>query len=369
TQCVAQTSPHDIAPDNCFRSVHWSPDGQSLATSSEDNALRIYDYNQCANEPQKLEPRLAISHGETLTAYAWYPFMNSADPATCCIAENTRDQPIHLRDTNNGGVRARYTALSSHETILTAGSVAFSSDGANILAGYAGHLAQFDVHRPGLPVDLAPLSPSRRSKEGMKGIVSCIAPNTDGRTMACATFSGHMSVRLQKDIRNSEILWSFPEEYGGRRGIDHTKWSSDGGILWASTRGSERYLVAWDTRDMRGPLHAIARQSARPDRGSQQRMLFDFDQSGRYLVAGQSDGSVAVYDTWYLDCNKPAYFSAHGDMVAGVCAHPYYSLLATASGQRHFDQPGSESEEDGDSRAPDNSLKIWSVSASYTQVE
>ncbi|KAJ1827948.1 Telomerase Cajal body protein 1, partial [Coemansia sp. RSA 2599] len=234
TQCVARTSAEDIASDNCFRSVHWSPDGQSLAASNEDNALRIYDYQPAEGEQKQLEPRLTIAHGETLTAYRWYPYMSTSDPATCCIAEATRDQPIHIRDSNSGAVRASYAAYSAHETLMTAGAVAFSWDGAKILAGYAGHLAQFDVQRPGLPVDTGATTPSRRSKEGMKGVVSCIAPrNNDTRTMACASFSGHLSVRLQADIKAAELVWAFPEEYGGRRGIDHLAWSPDGGLLWA----------------------------------------------------------------------------------------------------------------------------------------
>ena len=45
-------------------------------------------------------------------------------------------------------------------------------------------------------------------------------------------------------------------------------------------------------------------------------------------------------------------FEAHTDTVNGVSFHPYWGLLATASGRRHFHIEDSETEE--------NSLKIWS---------
>ncbi|KAJ2703455.1 hypothetical protein FB645_003895 [Coemansia sp. IMI 203386] len=368
TQCVARTSVDGISADNCFRSVMWSPDGQCLATSSEDNTLRIYDYQTAT--VSTLHSRLSITHGETLTSYSWYPYMNTSDPATCCIATSMRDQPIHLRDTNTGLVRASYIGHSSHETLLTANSVAFVADGTRLLAGYSGHLASYDIQRPGMPVEMASMSLSRRSKDGMKGVVSCIAPSRDCTTMVCGTFSGHMSVRSQIDIGKAEMVWRFPDEYGGQRGVDHIAWSSNGCYLWASGRGARRYLVCWDLRDMRGPLHVVAKRPSTVG-SSSQRMRFDFDQSGRHLVAGEYDGSVSVHDTWNMDNNATSgYFGAHKDMVPGVCAHPYYSLLATASGQRHFEQPNSDSDNEGSSNgavSPDNSLKIWSVSASYAQ--
>jgi telomerase Cajal body protein 1 len=55
----------------------------------------------------------------------------------------------------------------------------------------------------------------------------------------------------------------------------------------------------------------------------------------------------------------------HSDCVNGVSLHPWKSLLATCSGQRHFDSGVSDDEEDGKSSenvSKEFSFKIWNLS-------
>ncbi|KAI7823943.1 WD40-repeat-containing domain protein [Kickxella alabastrina] len=362
--CIAETKSSDILPHTCFRSAQWSPDGTSIATSSDDNTLRIYSLSET-----DLSLQTQIPHGETLTAHAWYPYMSQSDPATCCIATATRDQPIHLRDTNTGRVRASYTAYDPHEKLMTAGAMQFGADGRGIFGGYRGYVAKFDLQRSGLPVDQAAMTPSRRSKDGVKGIVSCLDAAGPSGLLACGTFSGYLGLRSQCNLADSQWAWVFPTEYGGRAGVGHMRWSPNGRVLWAESRGAARHIVAWDIRDMRGPLAVIPKPAGPAMRGvaAQQRMQFDFDMGGRFLVTGECNGQVTFHDTWNLDAAPVVRVVAHDDLVSGVSSHPYYPMLATASGQRHFDND-SES-----SPLPllsiDNSLKVWSVAASYCPYE
>ncbi|KAJ1732895.1 hypothetical protein LPJ61_001824 [Coemansia biformis] len=364
--CVAQTDQEQNQA--FFRCAKWSPDGTTVATSSGDNALRLYNLSAAVmrfadHAEQKSEmcaPEVVVPHGETLLDYAWYPYMNQHDPATCCLVESMRDHPIQLRDSTSGGadsVRASYVAYDAKDVLMSASAVAFSADGASVLAGYAHHIARFDVQRPGLPVDLATTSPSRRSRDGMKGIVSCVAPPlgaAPSQTVACASFSGQLGLFHATGGLGSIAVWRVPEEYRGC-GVTELRWAPNGVNLWAASRQSQ-YIVAWDVRDVRGPCAVLRRPCS-----TQQRMGFDFDSTGRHLVAGEMDGHVSIHDTTALDDARPvARLAAHGDLVAAVSTHPYYPLLATASGQRHF----GDAHDDAPAR-PDHSLRIWSVPAGY----
>ncbi|KAI8323350.1 WD40 repeat-like protein, partial [Martensiomyces pterosporus] len=329
-----------------FKGAKWSPDGTMVAAHLEDNSLRLYDVSNAVSSFSSKEQHESaaavhscrslqtICHGETLVDYAWYPYMSRYDPALCCLVESTRDHPLHLRDTNSGKVRASYVAYDSKDVLMTASAVAFSPDAGSILAGYNGSIARFDMQRPGLPVDQVATTPTRRSRDGMKGIVSCIAvsPATaPAKMVACGSFSGQMSLRSLGQLEASCIgVWPAPAEYGGR-GVTQLKWSPDGMLLWVASRQS-MHIVGWDVRDMRGPWAVVLRDSL-----TQQRMGFDLDATGRHIVAGEMDGCVAFHDIYAEEGQQQrARMRMHGDLVSDVCSHPYYPLLATTSGQRHF---------------------------------
>ncbi|PIA16368.1 WD40 repeat-like protein, partial [Coemansia reversa NRRL 1564] len=321
-----------------IRSAKWSPDGTLVATNTDNNTLRLYDLtdvvSQYATQTQGAKTSLStimqISHGETLLDYAWYPYMNQHAPATCCLIESTSDHPLHLRDSNSGGVRASYAAYNAKELLMTASSTAFSGDGSSVFGGYTNYIARFDVQRPGTPVDLASTSPSRRSRGGLKGIVSCLVPAPGSMPtgmLGCASFSGQIGLVHSTTDMKEMTVWRMPEEYRCC-GITELKWAPDGMHLWAASRQSS-HIVAWDIRDLRGPFATMPRACP-----TQQRMSFDFDAAGTQLVAGETDGSITFHDI--QDQRPPVRIAAHGDLVAGVSAHPFYPLLATASGQRHF---------------------------------
>ncbi|KAJ2308204.1 hypothetical protein IWW54_004140 [Coemansia sp. RSA 2705] len=345
-ECAAQSADPDAT---IFRSVEWSPDGTMLAASTDSNALRLYDLNGLVtrySENAALNATLAehtqIAHGGPLLSYAWYPYMSRHDAATCCVAESVRDHPVQLRDTGSGGVRASYAACNNKDVLLSASAVAFSRDARSIYAGYAGHIARFDVQRPGLPVDLELTSPSRRSRDGMKGIVSCLAA---GAMLACGTFGGQLALH---SAGSGLRVWRVPDAYRGG-GVTELRWAPNGVHVWAGSRHS-RSIVAWDVRDLRGPWAVVERDCLTP-----QRMQFGFDATGRHLAAGEMDGRVAIHD---IDAPErdPVRLQAHADLVAAVSPHPYYPLLATASGQRRFGPAAP---------APANCVRVWSLPAGY----
>ncbi|KAJ2817250.1 hypothetical protein IWW50_006232, partial [Coemansia erecta] len=351
-ECIAQSVDGDTEQHDIYRAVEWSPDGTVLAASTDDSTLQLYDLNAVVTQyaaqlpaPTELRMQTSIAHGGTLLDYAWYPYMSRHDTATCCLIESVREHPTQLRDIHTRRVRASYSAYDSKDVLMSATAVAFSRDAASIHAGYMNHIGRFDVQRPGLPVELEPTSPSRRSRDGMKGIVSCVAPGASA--LACGSFGGHVGLY---SAGTAMCVWRVPDEYRGG-GVTDLRWAPNDVHLWAGSRQS-RFLVAWDIRDLRGPWAVIPRAGL-----TQQRMHFDFDATGKYLIAGQTDGRIEFHNVEAPD-SDPVSVQAHGDLVAGISAHPYYPLLATASGQRRFDHDPASTE-------PANCLRVWSVPATY----
>ena len=59
-----------------------------------------------------LTPCVSMKEGETVYDFCWYPKMDSAQPATCCMAVTAQYQPIHLYDAFDGHIRATYRYYS-----------------------------------------------------------------------------------------------------------------------------------------------------------------------------------------------------------------------------------------------------------------
>ncbi|KAJ2889419.1 hypothetical protein IWW38_004723, partial [Coemansia aciculifera] len=244
--CLAEILPPPLPAANFVRSLRWSPDGTQLAAATDSGGVEIHDlsrvvdgyYNQQQQQQESTPPPNASTTVQSIgtlpvLSFAWYPHMAASAPETCCLVESTRDHPLHLRDTLGGHVRASYRAMSPVDALMTATAVEFTSGGAQeFVAGFASCLALFDVMRPGLPVVLRQTSPSRKSRDGIKGVVSCIAPRR-GDLAACATFSGSLGLVASNSL-DPVAAWKVPVEYAGA-GVTELRWSGDH-VLWAAQR-------------------------------------------------------------------------------------------------------------------------------------
>ena len=104
-RCVAGAlTPYRSPPNNTLKGVHWSPDGLCLLAASEDRKLRLFElpeglqHSTTLNKFPEMVPNtnelpnpLTILEGDAVYDYAWYPAMDSAQPATCCFASSSRD--------------------------------------------------------------------------------------------------------------------------------------------------------------------------------------------------------------------------------------------------------------------------------------
>jgi telomerase Cajal body protein 1 len=96
--------------DNFYQGCSFSPDGLCILTSTAaDGKLRLYNtithcnednVNNNDNKPVDVgDDAVAVTDwktalvsvgGDTVRSYAWYPHMNSNDPASCCFVATRR---------------------------------------------------------------------------------------------------------------------------------------------------------------------------------------------------------------------------------------------------------------------------------------
>lgn len=90
------------------------------------------------------------------------------------------------------------------------------------------------------------------------------------------------------------------------------------------------YLTKHSTlNDSLQALYTLPRQV-----DTNQRIGFDIDPSGRYLVTGSTERRALVYDI-----ESQALVGSledQPDAVGGVCFHPHAALVGVCTGQRHF---------------------------------
>ncbi|KAI8364078.1 WD40-repeat-containing domain protein [Blakeslea trispora] len=210
--------------------------------------------------------------------------------------------------------------------------------------------------------DKKPTTPKRKSRHGQKGIISCLDMSPDGYYYAAGSYSASIGIY---DAHNDKLSLKLT---GIRSGLTQVKFSKDGMYLFSASRHSD-YILCWDIRDSANILYELPR----PGR-TNQRIQFDLDPSGKYLLTGDTEGHLLSYDitTGALEDieTKRRLVSSeqlHQDIIAGVSFNPVYPVIATCSGQRKFDVSFDDSDESEQEEETviDNTLKNWRVSGQY----
>jgi WD40 repeat protein len=154
-------------------------------------------------------------------------------------------------------------------------------------------------------------------------------------------------------------------------GVTQLMFNADSTMLFASCR-QHSSIQCWDLRNPRTPVAAFKRETH-----TNQRMMFDLDSEGQFLVTGDQTGDVCIFDlksdeavasTPQEPMPPSKAFRACGDSVNGVSLHPSLAVLATGSGKRNFTSSmaiDSSDEDSNDEESADEmsdcSLKFWSV--------
>ncbi|CAG8638688.1 10597_t:CDS:10, partial [Cetraspora pellucida] len=343
---------------NFFKTAKWSPDGTCILTSSNDNILRVFNlpFNIFdANEEQDMVPAIYSHSGESVYECCWYPQMSSQDPSTCFFLASSREHPVHLWDAYTGKLKYSFTIINHREQVIGPNSLTFNLDGSSDGEEY-------------------PTTPTRKSKEGQKGVISCLAFNPD-RSSLYAAGSYSQSIGLY-DEYNNELLFllrgTLNEPIGG---ITQVQFSPSGHYLFSTSRRNNS-ICCWDIRNSGEILYRLQRQG-----DTNQKLSFDIDYSGRFLITGDQEGNIITYDLADPDDDgvprQVLKMVGHKDTVSAATFHPYSPLIASCSGQRKFDFLVNENIkinfiENNDQLCSleadiveDNSLKIWKVEGNF----
>ncbi|XP_045841110.1 telomerase Cajal body protein 1 [Meles meles] len=329
-------------PENFLKGCKWAPDGSCILTNSADNVLRIYNLPpELYSEGEQLEysemaPVLRMVEGDTIYDYCWFSLMSSAEPDTSYVASSSRENPIHIWDAFTGELRASFRAYNHLDELTAAHSLCFSPDGSQLFCGFNRAVRVFSTARPGRDCEVRA---TFAKKQGQSGIISCIAFSPVQPLYACGSYGRSLGLYASDDGSPLALLG------GHQGGVTHLCFHPDGNRFFSGAR-KDAELLCWDLRQPSHPLWSLSREVA-----TNQRIYFDLDPTGQFLVSGSTNGAVSVWDTSGAGPDgKPEpvlSFLPQKDCTNGVSLHPSLPLLATASGQRVFPEPV-ESEDEGE---------------------
>ncbi|XP_069502336.1 telomerase Cajal body protein 1 [Ambystoma mexicanum] len=334
---------YNLIAENYLRGCKWAPDGSCLLANSADNILRLYNlppelYCDDWDGIAEMKPVLQMAEGDTIYDYCWYPHMTSLDSGTCFFVSSSRDNPIHLWDAFYGNLRSSFRPYNHLDELTAAHSLCFTLDGARLFCGFDKMVRVFDTSRPGRDCESRPTFAKKR---GQSGIVSCISFSPVQDIYACGSYAKTVGLYSRRDGIALTIL------QGHQGGVTHMAFSPDGNCLFTGGR-KDPEILAWDLRQPGKVLFYMLRSVT-----TNQRMYFDLEMSGQYLLSGNTEGVVSVWDTTLPSTSTKdrvlqpmLQFQAQQDCVNGVSLHPNMPLLATASGQRKFPEPCDSAEED-----------------------
>jgi WD40 repeat protein len=249
--------------------------------------------------------------------YCWWP-------GFCCFATCIKDRPVQLWDGTK--ILQSYITKDAADEILAPLSVKIHAS--SIYCGFNGQIQIFDVNRSTDPL-VVNLTPSRKSKLGLKGLITCIDHNPDWSGMyAAASYSGSIGIF---DERNHELLLQLRDPQSSiKNGVTQATFAPNGKYLFSTSRNSDS-IICWDIRQTQSILYRLERRGR-----TNQRISFDIDSTGKFLATGHIDGYVDVYN---LNDQKSVFNDKiHSCCVSGVAFSPVDNLLASCSGERSFDE-------------------------------
>ncbi|KAF9228270.1 hypothetical protein BS17DRAFT_773386 [Gyrodon lividus] len=374
--------PDQDFPNNFSRTGKWCADGSSLMVQCENRSFQVFE--TCTNGHL-----LSLTHTKTLAQsapivdFTWYPGASRHNLASYCFVATVRESPVKLLDGRDGRLRASYPIVDHRERHIAPHSVAFNLTADRLYCGFEDAIEIFDVQRPG-EGDRLQTTPSKKSKDGLKGIISTIAFSLSpdyyaaGSLTPASPASDNIGLFYESAL---EPVLSIGGVSGFEKGgVAQVMFSpTQPHMLYASFRRSEK-VWGWDLRgDASIPLCCLSSDSKSDEPTEKnltnQKTRFDIDIGGRWLATGNQIGKIAIYDLGFggtvdgddqdvegfggeiRDIRPVLLYEAHDDTIGTVAFHPSQAVLLSVSGSRHFeDERGAlNASEDSDSDSSDSS--------------
>ncbi|KAG6862108.1 hypothetical protein C0995_005920 [Termitomyces sp. Mi166 len=303
----------EVRPHNDFaRVAKWCADGSTFLAQCEDRSLQLFAPS---------EPRLVLPQPSPILDFLWYPTASPLSPASYCFLASVRDCPIKLLDASDGRLRASYRIVDHRERHVAPHSLSFNPTAERLYCGFEDAIEVFDVSRPGSGTRL-PTTPSKKSKDGLKGIVSALAfvPSHGSDTYAAGTLTRTSSnIALFTETQGPEpIMFVSGAPSAGVTQINFNPLSPH--IMYTAHR-RHASIYAWDLRthiDAPMAVYTPGTPSHSRDAAGRtnQKLRFDIDIGGRWLASGDHHGHISIFDLYshgVEDVHPVLQFPAHDD--------------------------------------------------------
>ncbi|KAI0799743.1 WD40-repeat-containing domain protein [Irpex lacteus] len=374
--------------NNFSRSARWCPDGSVALAQCENATLQYLDIpsSMLSDVTTSFEPPPPFSQPSPILDFTWYPFASVANPASFCFLASVRECPVKLLDAATGRLRASYKIVDHRERHVAPYCMAFNGTATKIYCGFEDAIEVFDTQYPGEGTRWH-TTPSKKSRDGLKGIISALAFSSDTSSGVFAAGSLSPSSPASSNLAiftetTGEVPVMFVGNESGGTGLGVPSSVSQvmfnparPYLLYASFRRHD-YIYTWDLRgDVSSPIQRFQR-AARDDLlkrkevvETNQRLRFDVDIGGNWLSVGNQYGEIYFFDlnaTAEADrvsadgsqtpCYDPTLvYDAHDDAVGSVAFHPFKPLLLSVSGSRHFDEAPNRDQVDAHSESSNDS--------------
>ncbi|KAK7052613.1 Telomerase Cajal body protein 1 [Favolaschia claudopus] len=349
---------------NFGRSAKWCSDGSIALVHCENREFRTHPVASSEQNSEAANPHpnpKILPQPAAIVDYAWYPTAKPTDPASYCFVASVRETPVKLLDASDGRLRASYRIVDHRERQIAPHSLAFNPSATRLYCGFQDAVEIFDVNRPGEGTRL-PTSPSKKSRDGIKGIISALAFSPSYETDMYA--AGSLAASSGNILLYSETDGAAPIGFvggGPAAGVTQLHFNpTRPHILYAAFR-RHRTIYSWDLRaDVSTPVALFSPPSSTSGSGSEvaetnQKRRFDVDVAGRYLGVGDQEGFVNVFDLSMSPGSEGDHpttsfapklrWKAHNDAIGSVAFHPTQAKVLSVSGSRHFHTEEMESSE------------------------